>query len=117
MSKKTAPKTPKRKKDIFFLLLCLGVFSLLLLALVNLRSYFLSKQVLGATTNTALIENEKLTKQQYHWETFLQTNPGYLEGWMELNRIYLALGKWDKASEALNKALQINPNTQILNGK
>lgn len=69
-----------------------GIFSLLLLSIVNIKNYTSEKQVnevvLGAKT-------DKISNDEF-WNSFLNENPNYIPGWIEVNK--------------LDKVRQIDPN-------
>ena len=46
------------------------------------------------------------------WNNFLQENPDYFEGWIELTGLYVESEEFDLARLALDKARQINPNSK-----
>ncbi len=48
------------------------------------------------------------------WQAFLKKNPSYLPGWLELAKIEVQLEDIDAAKEALNKAREIDPNSELL---
>ena len=84
-------------KNTTFLLSSLAIILVLILSYFNLKSYFSSSQVLGAQTNT----EQPNEKAKLFWEDFLNKNPTYFPGWIELARI--------------EKERGINPNTPELN--
>lgn len=61
--------------------------------------------VLG--TKEASLENSKV-----YWEKFLQENPAYFDGWLELAKIYYDLGYMSGTLEALEEASKIDPNSE-----
>lgn len=66
-----------------FLILIVGVFILLLLSLININFYtsmkLPEKNVLGSKTETEINES--------FWNEFLNKNPNYIPGWVEMGRM------------------------------
>lgn len=94
------------KQTAVYLASLLATITVLVLSTYNLETYLQKDKVLGAEANIVQIESE-----QVFWENFLQENPGYFEGWIELAKIAYELGNKDCAIEALNSAKAINPNS------
>ena len=86
---------PKVKNHIRTFLIALFSFILLVLSLLNVKNYLsienIPEKVLGAETNTNAAAK--------FWERFLDENPEYIPGWLEIGRI--------------DKAYSINPNYQL----
>jgi len=71
-----------------FLLFSVTIITLLLLSALNIKSFLTPKAVLG-------IEDTNPVNEDY-WREFLEDNPDYIPGWIEL-------GRFDKVK-------QIDPN-------
>ncbi len=69
-------------KDINHLIFIVGVFVLLLLSLVNIKTVFSKKEVLGLET--------QIQSDDKFWNDFLIKNPNYLPGWVELGKADVA---------------------------
>lgn len=86
------PKVNDNTKLLFFIVIC---FVLLMLSMVNIKNYFspktLPERVLGAETH--------LDATEEFWNDFLNKNPNYVPGWIELGR--------------MDKALTLDPNFQL----
>lgn len=82
---------------------------ILTLSLINLKSYFTNLNVLGAQIET----NLNLTEESY-WKEFLNNNPTYFDGWMELTKVEIKVGNKVAANKALSTAETINPNSDQL---
>jgi hypothetical protein len=104
-------KTKLTYKHSIYFLLCISVVVLLLLSALNISEYFLHKQVLGAETKNISNQAELLNEREF-WEKFLEKNPTYYEGWIELANIELLLGNTDISSNYILKAKEINPNRE-----
>ena len=74
------------------LLMFTAIIFILLLASANIGSYLTPKKVLGAETQVNLEEK--------FWQEFLDKNPNYIPGWIEI-------GRTDKVKE-------IDPNYLIV---
>lgn len=104
------PKEPARlkklnlKKEALYLFSCCAVLFLLLITTFNFDNYLSSDKVLGTEIEESL--DEKL-----FWEDFVNKNPEYLDGWIELTKIYLQEGDKNAGSSALVKAREIDPNS------
>jgi len=83
---------PRLAPFLSFLLLIL-----VLLTTLNLSTYLTVPKVLGLVATTV-----NQTEVDY-WQNFLNQNPGYFPGWLEIYRLTNNL-------EYLNKAKVINPN-------
>lgn len=75
------------QKKLTDLLIYVAVVTILLLSALNIENYLAPKEVLGVE-----IEN----KEEEFWNEFLEKNPNYIPGWIELGR--------------LDKVRQIDPN-------
>ena len=73
------------------LLIFVAVLLVLLLSAANIESYQAPKKVLGTETQVNLDDK--------FWEEFLNKNPGYIPGWIEI-------GRTDKIKE-------IDPNYEL----
>lgn len=49
-----------------------------------------------------------------YWLEFLTKNPSYIDGWIELAKVYYVKGDFVGAKAALNQASQIDPNSERL---
>lgn len=94
--------------NLFFLLSCLAVITLLLLASYNFTNYLLSKKVLGIENNL-----EEILKEKNFWNEFLAKNQTYYDGWIELSKLESELGNTQKAKDYSDKAKEINPNFSV----
>jgi tetratricopeptide (TPR) repeat protein len=104
-------KTDLNKTKFLYLLCAVAVLSAL--SFFNIALYFtngkpkINTRVLG-TTNAGVTEI-------YYWKGLLDANPEYLEGWIELAKIEYKLGNSEEAKRAIDKAFDINPNSEELN--
>ncbi len=48
------------------------------------------------------------------WNTFLEKNPEYLPGWLELAKLEIENDNFAKAFLATNQALEIDPNSELV---
>jgi hypothetical protein len=69
----------KVNKVTIELLIFVATLLVLLLTVTNIESYQAPKKVLGVETKA--ISDDKF------WQDFLNKNPSYIPGWMELGRI------------------------------
>ena len=99
------------KKQLIFLCSCCAVVLLLFVAGANLENFLDSKRVLGLKTQNQKYEQQLLKEQKLYWENFLAKNPTYLDGWIELANIELALGNPEEAQLSLEQAKTISPNS------
>lgn len=53
-------------------------------------------------------------KTIYQWEQTLQEKPDYRDGWVQLSAAHYKVGNKEKAKEALQKAIAIDPNNEAL---
>lgn len=49
-----------------------------------------------------------------YWNTFLDKNPEYLPGWVELAKIHLENNQLSSALVSASKALEIDPNSELV---
>lgn len=97
------------KQNAKYLLVVSFVLSVLTLVTFNIQSISLGKRVLGASTRVV----QNLQTEKNFWQNFLQENPSYLDGWIELGIIEEELGNNDASIQAFSKAKEINPNWQL----
>ena len=77
-------------------LMLTAILFILLLASINIEYYLVPKKVLGAETIAP-------TQTEIFWQDFLNKNPNYIPGWIEI-------GRWDKVGE-------IDPNYLVESGR
>ncbi|MCH7730354.1 tetratricopeptide repeat protein [Patescibacteria group bacterium] len=94
----------KRKNDLVFFLSCCGAILILLLALINMGTFFLPKKVYR--------DLEVYQEQKSFWQEIVSKHPNYLDGWLELANINLLLDDLEEAKRAFEKAREINPNSE-----
>ena len=111
MSNKTTNTSKKVKQNFLSLntnftniALVLGLTVLFILAIFN---FALQP---NKTEPVVLGENIELEYEAVYWTKFLQENPNYAVGWLELARIQIKLGKKQEASSSLQNAKNIDPN-------
>lgn len=95
-----------RKENAKYLLVVSFILSILTLITFNVQNISVAKKVLGASTR--LIQN--LQTEKIFWEKFLDENPTYLEGWVELGVVEEELGNSEASRNAFLKAEEIDPN-------
>jgi tetratricopeptide (TPR) repeat protein len=93
--------------SIRFLYLILASTITIVLFSINFASR--KETVLSTTDN---FEENYLIIQKNYWQDFLVSNPEYFEGWYEISIIEAKLGQFDDAFFSINKALDINPNSE-----
>lgn len=82
---KTAKKINKASIQVFIFV---AIVFILLLTSINIKNFLNPKKVLGAETTEP--------KHEEFWQQFLNENPNYVPGWIEIGRI--------------DKAKEIDPN-------
>ncbi len=97
------------KENSKYLLKVSFILSVLTLITFNIQNISFGKKVLGASTK--IVQN--LHSEKVFWEEFLEENPSYLEGWIELAIIQEELGNQNASLQALLKAEEINPNWEL----
>lgn len=112
--KKSSSKKSNIKKQFILLCSCCAVGLVLLIAGFNLDSFFDGRRILGSKTQMEEDASVKLTADKEFWNKFLQENPNYFEGWIELAGLYIESEEFDLARLALERAKQINPNTRLI---
>ena len=80
----------KDKQLLFILSLLL---STLVLSYLNIKNFYDTKDVLGATTS-------KVESYDKFWNEYLKNNPNYIPGWLEIGRD--------------DKVLEIDPNYKLV---
>ena len=97
-----------------YLLIYCSVIVILALSIFNIFLYLAipSNSILGNNTEANLENN--LTHEKTFWINFLEKNPGYFQGWIELTKINLKLNKPDEALGTFQKAREINPNSETI---
>jgi len=107
------PKSAKNKKvkvnfKPYFIhyFYCLAAITLLILTFVNINKFFESKKVLGTSVDTTPLQNEKV-----YWQSLVNKNPTYIDGYLELAKIDVELGDKNEATNFIIKALTLSPNS------
>ena len=106
--------TKSRKNILKIASLVTYTLTILIISFLNLADYITPKKVLGAQIDMNTEKLNELRTSEKFWESFLNQNPTYLDGWIELTRIETEIGNRDKAETALIKARHINPNLEKL---
>ena len=94
-----------------FLCACCACLILLTLSLINLNSFVDNKRVLGVSYEQPV---RNVSSEIAFWQEFLAKNPTYFDGWIELAGLKFEAGNKETGYSALNKARQINPNSEKL---
>jgi cytochrome c-type biogenesis protein CcmH/NrfG len=108
---KVVTKKLSLKSEVLYLCSCCAVVVVALLATANMNSYIKTNNVLGAGSKIPDETPQMLINQKEYWNGFLNEHPTYVDGWIELTRINLEQGNYEKAKEAYQKALFISPNS------
>lgn len=99
-------KTAKVKNNkIEFLVGILGLVVILLLAAINIGELSNEPQVIIKTEKE---DNERLA----FWRDFVQKNPSYYDGYLELARQEALEGNEDETRKVLGRADEIFPNAE-----
>lgn len=102
-----APKKKSLKKEIVLLCSCCTAVLVFSLSTFNTSFFLYPNKVLGASSKNVKAEEEKS-----YWQELLSQYPNYIEGWIELAKVELKSGNHPAAIYALNKAKEIDPNSQ-----
>ena len=97
----------ENSKYLLFVSFFLAVLTLITFNVQNISA---AKRVLGAATSRASSRH----MEKDYWLTFLEENPGYFDGWVELAVLEYEEGNLDQASRYYLKAKTINPNSEKL---
>lgn len=97
-----------------YLLVYCCVIIILALSIFNVFLYLAipTNSILGHKTEVNPENN--LTSEKTFWINFLEKNPGYFQGWIELTKINLKLDNLDEARRTFQKAREINPNSEVI---
>lgn len=88
-------------------LICL-LFSIVLLFIFNLSLFFLSQP--RTLIATSFVQKKPIEKEDL--VSFIQKNPSYIPGWLELAKILYEENDFEKAKFYFEKAKSINPNSE-----
>ena len=101
-------KSRENLKHIFIL-----SFSLFILILIvsNLIKYIYDDNLFTKNKSQVLGVDTSLELKKDYWNKLLEIHPDYFPGWAELVEIEMNLGNQNDANEALQKAIEINPNS------
>lgn len=75
-----------------------------------------NQRVLGASTIAlSSLKNEptRLLSQRNAWIGIIKQYPGYRDAYLQLGALYYQLKNIDRAEEAVNKAIEIDPNSEV----
>jgi len=110
-TKKSSKKRFGIKREIMFLCACCACMVFLTLSLINLNLFVDNKRVLGVSYEQPV---RNTSSEIAFWQEFLAKNPTYFDGWIELAGLKFEAGDKESGYSALNKARQINPNSEKL---
>lgn len=110
----TLPLLIKLSKNRLYLSIACFSIVLITFSVFNLVFFFSSdkNQVLG--TKIEIDTKTVLINQRVYWKELLEQNPGYIYGWVELAKVEVQLENPKAARNALDNALEINPNSQLV---
>ena len=97
------------KKTFPFILISFFLVFLLTISYLNLKVYFEGKEEIKVLS----AESEKPSEEEF-WVNYLELNPNYFPGLIELARIQIANSQNDKAIKTLLKAKNIDPNSDVI---
>lgn len=97
-----------------YLLVYCCVIVILALSIFNIFLYLAipTNSILGHKTEAN--RESILTSEKTFWINFLEINPSYFQGWIELTKINLNLDKLEEARGTFQKAREINPNSKAI---
>ena len=98
------------KENVKYLLTISFALTVFTLITFNLQNISGAKRVLGAST----IASQNLEEEKIFWENFLEENPNYLDGWIELAVLEEEQGNGEKASGYYLRAKELDPNSEKL---
>lgn len=101
----TKPNSEVNQNHVFLLTASCLVL-ILILVFLNLSSFFTHPQ--PQQVLSAQIED---VDEESFWISFLNSNPDYFPGYLELAELQLAKGLKNQARDTLNKAGVLNPNS------
>jgi len=105
------PKKSKKKlrlkfsKEVVFLCSCCAAIIIFSLSTFN-ASFFLNRNVLGASSQRATTQEEIL-----YWQNLVAKYPNYLSGWVELAKLEIKSRDNKAALSYLDRAKEIDPNS------
>jgi cytochrome c-type biogenesis protein CcmH/NrfG len=110
-AKKRANKKTNLRKEFYFLCACCATVLILLITSFNINQIISPKNILGSKTQVKSEELKALDTEILNWETFLEENPTYFEGWIRLTELKLQKGDINGAKKSYQKAFAISPNS------
>jgi len=114
------PKLPKVKrikvKDEIFLVVTIAfVVILLSLSALNIRIFLNKPNVDNKNEETKVLGYEdNNTRRINYWINFLNANPSYLPGWVEIAKLAKQLNQTEIYENALVNIKEIDPNSEQL---
>lgn len=91
--------------------------NIVLASLMFLAAFFGLKSEQQRMDSRALgIQTQVKADQEtiYAWEQILTERPNYRDGWVQLAAAYYKVGQVTKAQEAVQKAIQLDPNNETI---
>jgi hypothetical protein len=96
--------------NIYFYLLVYSIsLFLLTLSFLQIKTFFMNEN----KTKVLSAKIEAFDEEEY-WLNFLELNPSYFPGYVELVRIQTSKGKINEARQTILKAKELNPNSPII---
>ena len=100
---KKANTNTKESGFTFYLFLLVVLTTL---TIFNLAFYLFSKP------KVKYVVQNSPDKEVSFWQTFLESHPYYIEGWIQLTKLDIQNGDKSNAQIALENAKKINPNSE-----
>jgi hypothetical protein len=113
--KKVKSKISKKnhlKNGFLHLCSCCAICLILVVTSSNINLFIRNKKILGAKTDITQTKESNLATKKVYWESFLNSNPTYQDGWINLAKTDFELGNKEAGISALMKAKAINPNSE-----
>jgi tetratricopeptide (TPR) repeat protein len=73
---------------------------------ININNFINKQKVLGASVDVSSLQEEK-----NYWENLIKKNPTFVDGYLQLAKIYSLMGKKDEAILQIKSALSFDPNS------
>lgn len=107
-------KLPLKFKNKTNILVASVLIILISIFIFDITLYYTSNRKVAIIRKPVLGENTSKDEEIAYWRNFLDENPNYFIGWLELSKLEYDTGNLYNAKEDLNKAKNINPNSQDL---
>jgi hypothetical protein len=111
MPNKSTTKSNSNKELVFLVSILFVLFSIYIV-FINLQMFSINKSFSNKSKDVVLGESIVESEEEY-WSKYLESNPHYLPGYLELYKIESKNGNVEHAEDLKEVIFKLNPNLNL----